>query len=67
MLKVNIEKLNWIRIEQGLSITALAEKAKMSKATVSKVLRNDVEARPYTIGKIAIALEISAKELYIQK
>lgn len=66
-MEVNIEKINWIRIEKGLTITKLAEKAGMSKATISRILKGGVTPRPDTVGKIAIAFNISAKDLYIKK
>ncbi len=64
MLKVNTEKINWLRIEQGLSITKLAEKSKTSKATISKLFKGEVEVRPDTVGKIAKALNVPVRELY---
>lgn len=66
-MNVNIRKLDWIRIEQGLSITKLAKKAEMSKATISRLLKNEVNARPDTIGKIAMALQVPVKDLYAQE
>ncbi|KEI10822.1 hypothetical protein Z957_12295 [Clostridium sp. K25] len=64
-MKINIEKLNWLRIEKGLSITKLAKKSKTSKATISRILRSKVKGRPDTIGKIAMALEVPVRELFI--
>lgn len=65
-MKLNIERLNCLRIEQCLSITKLAEKAIISKATISRILNNQVTARPDTIGKIANALNVPAKELFLE-
>lgn len=65
MIKADIERINWLRIEQGMSITQLAKKSKISKATISRLLKNKITARPDTIGKIAIALNVPVKELYI--
>lgn len=62
-MNINIEKIDWIRIERGLSITQLAKRAEMSKATISRLLRKEGNARTYTIGKIALALEVSVHEL----
>lgn len=66
-MKINIEKLNWLRIEQGLSITKLAKKADISKATISRLLKNKVNARLDTIGKIAKALNVDVKELFFNE
>ncbi|RXM72218.1 helix-turn-helix domain-containing protein [Clostridium tetani] len=63
-MNIDIEKVNWIRIEKGLSITKLAQKAKISKSTISRLFRSEVKARPDTIGKIAIALEVPVRELF---
>lgn len=64
-MNINIEKINWIRIERGLSITQLAKKAKISKATISRLFKNSGNTRPDTIGKIAIALRIPVQELFL--
>lgn len=62
---INTDKINWIRIEQGLSMSKLAEKSVMSKATVSRLLKNKTHTRPDTVGRIAKALNVPVKELYI--
>ncbi len=66
-MKYSKEKINWLRIESGLSLSKLAKKAEISKATISRILNNEVEARPDTIGKIAKALDVEVKELFIEK
>lgn len=55
------KKINLIRIKQGISVTELAKKSKLAKATVSRILNNKVSARPDTIGKIAQALNVDVE------
>ncbi|MFL0269243.1 helix-turn-helix domain-containing protein [Candidatus Clostridium radicumherbarum] len=65
MLKANADKINWLRIEQGLSISDLSKKANVGKITLIKLFRTQCNTREYTIGKIAKALNVSVKELFL--
>ena len=62
-MKFDIDKINIIRITQGLSITKLAEKSGLSKATVSRILGKKTSARPNNIGKIAKALGVKLDQI----
>ncbi|WML35670.1 helix-turn-helix transcriptional regulator [Clostridium sp. OS1-26] len=66
-MKINVEKINWIRIEQGLSLIELCERASVSRATISRLLKGEVSTRADIIGKIAMALEVPVKELYVKE
>lgn len=62
-MKADIKKINLLRIRQGMSITELAKKSKLAKATVSRILSNKVCARPDTIGKLAKSLNVDVEQL----
>lgn len=64
-MKINVKKINWIRIEKGLSLTELVKTSGVSMPTISRLLKDEVNARPDTVGKIAIALGVDVKELFI--
>lgn len=66
-MKINSKKINWLRIEQGLSIIDLCEKSSVSRPTVSRLLKGEVSTRPDTIGKIARALGVDPKKLFIHE
>ncbi|MCH3965470.1 MAG: helix-turn-helix domain-containing protein [Clostridium sp.] len=62
-MESNVKKINLIRIKQGMSVTELAEKSKLAKATVSRILNNKACARPDTIGKLAKALNVDVEQI----
>lgn len=64
-MKINVDKINWIRIEKGLSLTELVKTSGVSMPTISRLLKDEVNARPDTVGKIAIALGVDVKELFL--
>lgn len=63
-VKLNIEEIKWLMIEQGFSLTKLAKKSYVSKATISRMLNDISEPRPDTIGKIAKVLGVNPRTLY---
>lgn len=65
-MKINFEKINWLRIEKGLSITDLCKKSNVSTPTISRLLKGDTATRPDTIGKIANALDVDVKTLFLK-
>lgn len=48
-------------------MTKLAEREKISKTTISRILNKEVTARPDTIGKIAKVLNVDVKELFFNE
>ncbi|MNN27442.1 helix-turn-helix protein [compost metagenome] len=64
-MKFDINKINIIRITQGLSITQLAEKSQLSKATISRILGEKTNARANNIGKIAKALDVGIEQITV--
>lgn len=64
-MHVDSNKINWLRIEKGLSITELHNKSKVSIPTISRLLRGKTSVRLDNIGKIAKALNVNVKELFI--
>ena len=63
-MKPNIEEINWLRIEQGLSLTELAQKSNVSSTAITRMMNNATNTRPSTIGKIAKALNVNVKVLF---
>ncbi|EJP6473817.1 helix-turn-helix transcriptional regulator [Clostridium botulinum] len=66
-MKINIEKINWLRAEQCLSIIELCEKSSVSRSTISRLLKGEVSTRPDTIGKVARALNVEVRDLYVEE
>lgn len=64
--KLNLKILNLEMIKKGYSINQLSKKSGLGKATISRLMRNQVISRPSTIYKIAKALEINIEELLIE-
>lgn len=62
-MKSYVKKINLLRIKKGMSITELAQKSKLAKATVSRVLSNKSDARLDTIGKLAKALNVEVEQI----
>jgi len=65
-LKINVKEIEWLMMEQCLSLNKLAQNSSVSKATISRILNCDVNPRPDTVGKIAKALEINPRKLYLE-
>lgn len=66
-MKINSDKINWLRIEQGLSLTSLCKKSNVSMSTISRLLESKCETRLDTIGKIAKALSVDVKDLFFDE
>lgn len=64
-MKIDFEKITWLRIEKGLSLTSLGEISGLSKSTMTRLSKKENILRPDTIGKIANALGVNPRELYI--
>ena len=65
-MRANIEKIYWLRVQQGLSIAELCKKSNVSKPTILRLFKGKTATRPDTIGKIAKALGITnVKELFL--
>jgi transcriptional regulator with XRE-family HTH domain len=62
-MKSDVKKINLLRIKKGMSITELAQKSELAKATVSRVLSNKSCARLDTIGKLAKALNVEVEQI----
>ncbi|MBV4429040.1 helix-turn-helix domain-containing protein [Clostridium tyrobutyricum] len=62
-MRYNVKDINLIRIKKGMSVTELAKKSKLAKATVSRILNNKVSARPDTIGKLTKALNVDVEQI----
>ncbi|WP_411678725.1 helix-turn-helix domain-containing protein [Clostridium thailandense] len=66
-MKINVEKIHWLRIEQGLSLTTLCTKSKISKSTMTRLLKSKCDTRPDTIGKVAKGLNVPVKDLFFDE
>lgn len=64
--KLNLKVLNLEMIKKGYSINQLSKKSGLGKATISRLMRNQVISRPRTIYKIANALDIDVEILLIE-
>jgi len=58
-----VNKVRYWRIKRGLTLEQLAEKSGVNRDTISRI-ENGRIARPLTMGKLALALEIEPKELF---
>ena len=61
--KLNLKVLNIAMLSKGYSITKLSEVSGVSKASISRVIKDTHESRAETIYKIAKALEIDTRDL----
>ena len=60
-------KLTEAMIEKEMNMSDLAKKSEVSKSQISRLMKEDTKKiRLDTLGKIANALEIDYKALYIQ-
>ncbi len=62
-ININVEKLQYIRISKGYTMSGLAKKAGISKYSVSQVENQNVNPRPDTIRKICLALDIEFEDI----
>ncbi|MDY5912426.1 MAG: helix-turn-helix transcriptional regulator [Inconstantimicrobium porci] len=63
MLEIDIEKLKVAQARACLSLEELANKAGISRSSVSKIMRGERRANPKTIGLLAKAMELDVIEL----
>lgn len=62
---MNKEMLKDVMEKKNMSITTLAETAKINKSTLSRILSGENECNVSTAGKIAAALNLSNKTAYL--
>lgn len=62
-MNINFNKINYLRIKEGLSITELHNKSKVSIPTISRLLKGGTSTRPENIGKIAKALNVDVEQI----
>lgn len=65
-MKIDTEKANILRINRRLTLTQLAYLSNLSKTTMTRIFKPQYDMRPDTIGKIASALGVSARDLIIK-
>lgn len=58
-------RLEYWRTRRALGVHQLAQKAKVSTATIAKIENNHYVPRPNVIRKLASALEVSVDELVV--
>ena len=63
LLEIDIEKLKVAQARAWLSLEELANKAGISRSSVSKIMRGERRANPKTIGLLAKAMELDVIEL----
>lgn len=65
-MKINVEEIKWLMIEQCLSLNKLAQNSRVSKATISRILNRNANPRPDTLGKISKVLKVNPRKLYLE-
>ena len=63
--KLNTEQIKLQMLQKGYSINRLSKESHKSKSTISRLLNQVGNARPETIYKIAIALDLEVKDLLL--
>jgi transcriptional regulator with XRE-family HTH domain len=66
VMEVDVDKVKRLRKERVLTIRELADKAGVSKTTISNIENGQSEAYPSTIRKLARALDVTPSELVRQ-
>ena len=61
--KLNLNILNLAMLNKGYSITKLSELSGVSKASISRLMKETHESRAETIYKIAKVLDIESEDL----
>ena len=61
--KLNTEQIKLQMLQKGYSINRLSKESHISKSTISRLLNQVGNARPETIYKIAIALDLDRKSV----
>ncbi len=63
VVEVDVERIKSLRRQRVLTIRELAEKAGVSKTTISNIENGQAEAYPSTIRKLARALGVEPRDL----
>ena len=63
VMEVDVQKLKALREERVMTLRELGEKAGVSKDTIWRLEHGRSGAYPYTIRKLAQALEVEPREL----
>lgn len=61
--KINKKKFKKAILNSGLPVIKLAEKAKVSRQTIYRILREDVAFNGYIISRLSKELDIDIEEL----
>lgn len=65
-MKIDNDKLERIMAERCITAKGLSELTGVSQITISRIKRNIQSARPFTVGKIAKALNVPVESLLKQ-
>lgn len=64
-MPLNVDRLNELLVEKNLNYSELAEKAKISKTQVSRIVnKKEPKVQLKTISALCTALDVPFKELY---
>ena len=63
VVEVDVDRIKALRRKHVLTVRELADKAGVSKTTISNIENGQAEAYPSTIRKLARALEVEPSEL----
>lgn len=61
--KINKEKFKKAILNSGLTVVKLAEKAKVSRQTIYRILREDSAFSGYIISRLSKGLDVDIEEL----
>lgn len=62
-MKIDINKVNIGMANEGITISGLSKKSKISRQYLSKIFKNKATAKPITVGKIARALNLKVENI----
>ncbi|MGO5592504.1 helix-turn-helix transcriptional regulator [Acidaminococcus fermentans] len=62
-MKLNTEKLCVLMAQNKLTLSAMVEKAKISRSTMWQILNRKRKPNLETVGKIAAALDVSPADI----
>ena len=62
-MQVDINKINIGMANEGITISGLAKRSKLSRQHLSKIFKNEVITKPITVGKIARALNLKVENI----
>ena len=61
-MKLNVQKIEILIAEQGITRTQLAEKSRLARQNLSTIVRRGT-AEPKTVGKLAAGLGVSVEDI----